>query len=120
MPNKHLNRFGIKLWCVGDSESHFSSNFEVFKGRHDDDAAAEEGKTYALVYRLMRETDLLHQGYHLWCENHFFSPKLFIDMFEDKTTATGTVRTNRKGLPKQMLKENLKKGEVSERRKGPL
>ena len=50
MPNKHHSRFGIKLWCVCDSESHFSSNFEVFKGRYDDDdAAAEEGTTYALV-----------------------------------------------------------------------
>ena len=68
----------------------------------------------------MREADLLHQGYHLGCDNYFSSLKLFIDLFENTTTATGTVRTNRKGLPKQMLKENLRKGEVSERRKGPL
>ncbi|KAK3859634.1 hypothetical protein Pcinc_034266 [Petrolisthes cinctipes] len=37
-----------------------------------------------------------------------------------KTVATGTVRGNRKGLPKQCIKSKLRDQEVSERRKGPL
>ena len=121
MPNKHHARFGIKLWLVCDSKTHYSCNFEVYKGAHAAaDAAAEEGTTYALVRRLMEETDLLHQGYHLGCDNFFSSPKLFLDLFDDQTTATGTVRSNRVGLPKQMLKEPLARGQVGERRRGPL
>lgn len=37
-----------------------------------------------------------------------------------QTAATGTVRSNRKGLPKQCIKAKLRDQEVCERRKGPL
>lgn len=120
MPNKYHARFGMKLWCVCDSETQYTCLFEVFKGTHEEDQRHEEGITYSLVMRLLRETELLYQGYHIGLDNYFTSPKLFLDLFQRRTLATGTVRSNRKGLPKQLLKAKLNSGEVSERRKGPL
>ena len=120
MPNKHHARFGIKLWCVCDSTSKYTSYFEVYKGQHEGDVGGDHGVTYSLVMRLMKESDLLSQGYHLSLDNYFTSPQLFLDLFADNTSATGTVRRNRKGLPKLLLKEKLANRESKARRKGPL
>ena len=121
MPNKHHARFGIKLWCVCDATSHYTKYFEIYKGAHtEQDRGSEEGVTHALVVRLFTESSLLNRGHHVGLDNYFSSPKLFFYLLKENTLATGTVRTNRKGLPKQMLKTPLRPQEVCERRKGPL
>ena len=66
---------------------------------------------------------MLGRGYHLTTDKLFLSsPKLFLDLYADKTFATGTVRVNRKGLPPQIRKPDpkLRAKQVLERRKGPL
>ena len=120
MPNKHHARFGIKVWCICDASSHYTVNFEIYKGAHNAQDRTEEGVTHCLVMRLLRETDLLHQGYHVGLDNYFSSPKLFFELLENGTLATGTVRSHRKGLPKQLLATRLRNQEVCERRKGRL
>ena len=70
--------------------------------------------------RLMEKSDLLYKGYHLGLDNYFSSPKLFLDLYDKATLATGTVRKNRKGLPKTCLSTKLQNQGVCERRKGPL
>ncbi|KAI8517520.1 hypothetical protein Bbelb_035370 [Branchiostoma belcheri] len=92
--------------------------FEVYKGaapRNQD--ANQHGPTHELVMRLMTEADLLNRGHHLCVDNYFSSPALFQELH---TTATGTVRKNRKGLPRPSINARLHNKEVSERRKGPL
>lgn len=119
MPNKHHARFWIKLWCVCDASSHYTSYFEIYKGAHNEqDRGTEEGVTHALVMRLLRENGLLNRGHHIGLDNYFSSPWLFLDLFEQQTLATRTVRTNRKGLPKQLLATKLNSQEICERRKG--
>ena len=121
MPNNRHSRFGIKLWCVSDSTNGYLSLFEIYKGGKDpDEAAVGHGMTYNLVFRLLRQTNLLHQGYHLGIDNYYTSPQLLLDLYLHQTTATGTVRVNRKGLPEICLKTKLKNKEVCEYRKGPL
>ena len=68
----------------------------------------------------MNKSGLLSQGYHLALDNYFSSPQLFLDLFADKTSATGTVRRTRKGLPKLLLKETLANREAKACGKGPL
>ena len=66
MPNKHHAR-----WCLSESETGYTSTFEVFKGAHDpQDRRSEEGVTYHLVLRLMRTAQLLNSGHHLGLENY--------------------------------------------------
>ena len=120
MPNKHHARFGVKLWCLCDAETAYTTNFEVYKGAHDPQDRGAEGVTYSLVMRLMNDSNLLNCGHHLGLDNYFSSPKLFQDLFRENTTATGTVRTNRKFLPQQVVKAKLRNHQVCERRKGPL
>ena len=45
-------------------------------------------------------------------DNFFSSPKLFETFCENGTNAVGTIRANRKGVPKQLTQHKLKKGEL--------
>nr|XP_047132650.1 piggyBac transposable element-derived protein 4-like [Hydra vulgaris] len=121
MPNKRHSRFGIKLWCVSDITNGYLCQFEIYKGGKDPDVAAiAYGMTYSLVFRLLRQTNFLHQGHHLGIDNYYTSPQLLLDLYAHQTTATGTVRVNRKGLPETCIKSKLKNKEVCQYRKGPL
>jgi hypothetical protein len=70
--------------------------------------------------RLLEDSDLLDKGHHLTVDNFFSSPTLFQELFERDTTATGTVRVNRRGLPRPAIEAHLLNQESAERRKGPL
>ncbi|XP_004211900.1 piggyBac transposable element-derived protein 4-like [Hydra vulgaris] len=97
------------------------SQFEIYKGgKNPDEAAVAHGMTYNLIFRLLRQANLLHQGYHLGIDNYYTPPQLLLDLYLHQTTATGTVRVNRKGLPEICLKTKLKNEEVCQYRKGPL
>lgn len=77
--------------------------------------------TYDLVLRLLGNAGCLDLGYHIVMDNLFTSPKLFLDLYNNcKTHATGTVRRNRKGLPKQILQAKPGNKKTIERRRGPL
>ena len=120
MPNKQHARFGIKLWCLCDAGSSYTSHFEVYKGAVDPAERHEEGMTYSLVLRMMESTNLLHCGHHLGIDNYFTSPKLLDDLYSAHTSATGTVRKNRKGLPRSVTGAKLANKTVIERRRGNL
>ena len=117
MSNKLHGRFGIKLWCLCDASSSYSSHFEVNKGGVDPAERHEEGMTYCLVLQVLDATGILHLGHHLGVDNYFSSPKLFDDLFQ---AHTGTVRKNRKGLPRSWTDAKLTNKTVIERRRGNL
>jgi hypothetical protein len=62
---------------------------------------------------------LLRQGYIIGLDNYYSSPELFDMLNNLETDAVGTVRSNRKGLPRDITEKKWKKGEmaVSFRRK---
>ena len=69
-------------------------------------------------YVVMNKTKPYHRKfYHVYIDNFFNSPALLEDLLMEKTLACGTIRTNRKGLPKQS-KQQMEKGEIIVRQKG--
>ena len=119
MPNKHHSRFGVKLWCLCESSTGYTSDIEIYQGSRNH-PPTQYGATYDLIIRLLTASDCFNQGYHCVMDNFFSSPKLFLDLFSQHVHCTGTVRANRKGLPKALVKSTLANKEVCERRKGPL
>lgn len=94
-------KWGFKLWCLCDSESGYTVNFMVYRGK-EGETLSSNGLSYDVVMKLA--TPFLNQGYRIYMDNFYTSPQLLKDLYEKKTHATGTMASNRKGFPKQIKK----------------
>ena len=56
--------------------------------------------------------DLYNKGYHVYVDNFYTSPALFLDLLQNGIEACGTVRNDRKGLSKRFQNANLSKGKI--------
>ena len=108
MPNKHHHKFGIKLWMLCEASTGYAYHMNMYRGRKRGEPP-EENATYNIVMRLMNP--ILDLGYHVFLDNYFSSPKLFRDLYNHSTLATGTCRKNRKGIPPSVTKK-LNKGDA--------
>ena len=126
-PNKP-NKFHIKLFQISESCSGYISGFNVYCGKENRFCSSRNvqtldptcTKTTKTVLGLLKQVDLLGKGYHVYMDNYYTSPELFNELYLKDTYACGTVRKNRKGLPKGVGDAKLKKGEGVFRRNGPL
>lgn len=106
------HRFGIKLFVLCDCETGYILDFIVYAGKDTDIADQINpvlGVTGEVVMKLMEQH--LYKGHSLYTDNFYTSPSLSLHLFERQTNSCGTVRQNRKGMPKLKLK--LSKGETS-------
>ena len=103
MPNKRHARFGVKKFELCDSNG-YTYHIELYAGK-DFDIQHQEGQAFAVVEHLMRESNLLGKGYHLYTDNFYTKPKLAEFLFRNNTLLSGTVRANSKGLPKDITKK---------------
>jgi hypothetical protein len=103
MKNKPT-KFGFKLWVVADS-SGYTTDFDVYTGKSED--RGDKGLSHHVVTELTKQFQF--QGYHVFCDNFYSSPALFRDLLESGIYATGTLRADRKDVPKDVkeLKEAL-------------
>ena len=120
MPNKHHARFGIKLWCVCDVATGYTCTFEIFEGKAQRPARGNLNVTHATTIRLLEQAGLLDLGYNVGFDNYFSSPALMLHLYQRGTTATGTVRRNRVGLPSTLQEARLQNQETVEWRLGNL
>jgi hypothetical protein len=87
----------------------YCSKFKLYTGKSEV-PASENGATYDLVMDMMR--GYFGQGYILYMDNYYSSPKLYMDLFRLGCGATGTLRVNRKGIPKRIKEKKTKKGDM--------
>ena len=80
--------WGLKLWCMCDSHNGYTCKFSVYRGKHGE-VRSENGLGYDVVMSLMRSYIL--QGYFLYVDNFYSSPKLFSVLHEPKVHSTGTL-----------------------------
>ncbi|KAI4476158.1 hypothetical protein M0804_013821 [Polistes exclamans] len=102
-------RFGIKFYKVCDSQSRYIHNFNIYRGK-DKTATGSAGRN--VVFNLLKESQLLHKGYCLFIDNWYSSPKLFRELYKMKTNVCGTVRINRKEMPRELKSHVLQQGEA--------
>lgn len=104
-------KWGIKLWVLADSANGYTYDFDVYTGRSpDDQPPSEHGLGYDVVMKLVEP--LVNQGYHLYFDNFYSSPKLLKDLFGLGIPSCGTAAENRRGFP-----DCMKKGKEWARRK---
>ena len=73
-----------------------------------------------IVLGLLETTNLLDKGHHVYMDNYYSSPELFLELYYRETYACGTVRQNRKGLPNSVKKAKLKPLQSVFSRNGPM
>ena len=101
IPSKR-HRFGIKLFVLCDCETgivldmlvYTATDLDIPKARKDDPM----GMSGAIVKKLM--APYMGKGHILYTDNWYTSPALCQFLYDSKTGSCGTVRTNRKFMPK--------------------
>ena len=99
-PSKRA-RFGMKVYKLCGSDglaAGYTSAFKVYMGQDRSDVPA----SMKAVVDLMHAAGLFDKGYQLFLDNWYSSPTLFHYLQSRKTEAVGTVRLNRKFMPKDL------------------
>ena len=114
LPNKRHHRFGPKLWILADI-SGYSYKIAFYQGKNNT-AVSRKGLGFDVTIDLT--TELRGKGYHVFTDSFYTSPQLFNDLFDEKTVATGTIRSNRRGFPRCV--RDAPGNTTTYARKGPL
>lgn len=121
MPQKP-HKWGVKAWVLAESQSSYIQYVDIYPGRQ---ATPQTHLGSYVVKRCLTNTGLSARGYHVYTDNFFTSPELYQDLYDNYgTAACGTVRYNRRGLPKDiMCKKPLgitERGDMDFKQKGCL
>lgn len=108
IPSKR-HRFGIKLFVLCDVMTGYVQDLIIYTGKSTDITMVHGvGMSGSVVMSLMRP--FLGKGHILYVDNWYSSPTLYAHLLRHQTGACGTVRSNRKGMPK--FRQKMSKGEV--------
>jgi hypothetical protein len=101
-------KYGIKFYELTTFDGYVL-NVIMYAGKDDENENNVGKKTEKLVMRLMRP--YLLKGHWLFMDNYYNSVTLSQNLLDLKTHTAGTLRSNRKDNPKELIQKKIKKGE---------
>jgi hypothetical protein len=102
------HKYGVKLYKACTPEG-YTFNLLVYTGKGD--GGREVNHAHNVVMKLIE--GLENQGRIVVVDNFYTSIGLSEVLIEKKTFICGTLRSNRKGLPKCVISSKLKKGQIT-------
>jgi len=114
IPGKR-HKYGVKLYMLCE-HTGYVWNVLVYCGKMD--PLSGFGHAETVVLKLMEK--LLDRGHALYVDNFYTSVPLAEALLNRKTLICGTLRKNRKHLPKKVVSTKLKKGQHIAQRKGRI
>ncbi|CAF3008182.1 unnamed protein product [Rotaria sp. Silwood2] len=107
LPKKLIKR-GFKVWTLADSKNGYVYDFEIYKGK---DSERDGTLGEYVVKRFVVDLEFSYRK--VYFDNYFTSPILIDYLYKKGIYAAGTVRADRKYLPKEFCKSTilLKRGE---------
>ena len=97
LPNKP-GKFGVKFWLICCSQTNYILSSFPYVGKED---RPEIGLADHVVTRLVRP--YFGMGLNVTMDNFFTSLRLARSLLEQKTTLVGTLRSNKREIPKEIL-----------------
>lgn len=102
-------KWGFKMWCRADSSTGYLFQFDLYTGRKQ--GGAETGLGESVVLQLTNGLEGL--GCELYFDNFFNSPNLQHTLAYRNIRACGTVRSNRKNIPKNVpVDKTMQRGQI--------
>lgn len=98
---KKPTRFGIKVWVLAEAKTGYVLDFDIYTGAEAD--PVKKGLGYRVVMKLIEQYQ--GKGHCVFVDNFYTSPQLLLDLLACSTYCVGTVKTNRKDFPVQLIPE---------------
>lgn len=115
-------KFGIKTFELCEASTGYLWSFLTYTGKDTSENSRKttsgHSKTSEIVLELIKP--LLRKGHTLWMDNYYNCPSLAMYLKSQKTDCVGTLRLNRKDVPKILKEKKLKKGEKIAQCCGPV
>lgn len=86
------------MWSLTDATNSYLYNAEIYSGKIGDQA--EVGQAYRVAMQMA--APIVNCGRTLYCDNFYTSPELVRDLAAVKTYCVGTVRSNKKSIPREI------------------
>lgn len=101
------HKFGVKVFklCL---EQGYTYDFKIYCGTEKN--TTSDSVPTSIVMGLCK--NLLDSGRTIFVDNYYTSMELAHKLLDRQTHLVGTLRKNRKGIPKDIVQKKLKKGEV--------
>ena len=101
--SKKPEKWGIKIWCLVDSQSKYVYNFDIYCGRNMEQQVLVGGGKgeFTVAHGVVTQwcSGLDYLGHYLTMYNFFSSIPLFVELASKEIYAMGTMRANRIGIP---------------------
>lgn len=110
------HKYGIKLYELCESDG-LVMKIKIYSGKCEE-TDNKVGHTADVVLHLLE--DYLDKGYAVYMDNFYNSVTLTKLLTTRKTYVCGTLRSNRKGNPRDVVNRKLKKGECIWQQNGPV
>jgi len=94
-------KWGVKLWVAADAVSAYCLNFEVYVGKQET-VRQTLGMSSRVVVEMVKHLEM--KGHVIYTDNYYTSCPLADYLYSRDTYLCGTIRTNRKGYPKALVK----------------
>lgn len=107
IPNK-AHKYGIKLFKLCSTEGYTWAS-KIYSGKSEV-YSKKVGLGRSICEELLR--DLLNQGRTLFVDNFYPSYELGLSFLRQNTHVVGTLRANKKHMPKEVFDAKLEKGQV--------
>ena len=113
-------KWGIKVFVLADATNSYIRTFQIYTGKSLEDGNSSAGLCTKVVLDLMSGFE--GSGLHLYTDNYYTSPSLYLHLYNRGISACGTARPNRIGFPKELLTKATKsnRGFVDFLSNGPL
>ena len=104
LPGK-AHKYGVKIFKLCD-KTGYTYNMTIYKGKND--------RTFSMPTEIVLNLSqpYLNNGRTLVTDNFYTSVELANKLLQSRTHLVGTVRSNRRSLPRAVTAAHLKKGEV--------